>query len=57
MEELKPWKEAVDAEGNRDIGVSKVDFAKSGCYNRECSMGDLIADAYVDSVRQSSCKL
>lgn len=45
-----PWKEAVDAEGTRVIGYSKIDLTKSGCYNQECPMGSFIADAYVDSV-------
>lgn len=48
-EALLPWKFAVDDLGNRIIGFSMTDLPQQGCNYRECPLGNLIADAYVDS--------
>jgi 5'-nucleotidase len=50
LEELKPWKDAVDAIQNRVVGVTKYEIGSRGCYARECAMGDLTADAYARAV-------
>ncbi|XP_065093728.1 apyrase-like [Ochlerotatus camptorhynchus] len=49
LEALLPWKVAVDELGNRKIGSTMTDLSQQGCNYRECALGDLIADAYVDS--------
>lgn len=46
---LKPWKIAVDELGNRVIGTTLTDLPQTGCNYRECALGNLIADSYVDS--------
>jgi 5'-nucleotidase len=45
LEALRPWKEIVDLEGKRVVGNIRFTASSSGCYNRECLMGSLQADA------------
>lgn len=47
VEELKPWKAAVDALGNKVHGETRVQLDKSPCELGECQMGNLITDAFV----------
>ncbi|XP_055627312.1 apyrase-like [Toxorhynchites rutilus septentrionalis] len=46
---LAPWKTAVDELGNRVIGITLTDLPHTGCNYRECALGNMIADSYVDS--------
>ncbi|EAT36584.1 AAEL011346-PA [Aedes aegypti] len=46
---LLPWKLAVDELGNRIIGTTITDLPRLGCNYRECALGNLISDAFVDS--------
>lgn len=48
MEELKPWKEVVDAIGNKVYGESRVNLEKPPCTRGECNIGNLVTDSYVD---------
>jgi 5'-nucleotidase len=48
---LQPWKEEIDHLQNRIVGLLEYDVSSSGCYSRECGMGDLTADAYDYAVR------
>ncbi|EDS27505.1 5' nucleotidase [Culex quinquefasciatus] len=48
-EALIPWKQSVDELGNRIVGATLTDLPQSGCNFRECALGNLISDAYVDS--------
>lgn len=47
LRELQPWKEIIDVEANRIVGVSKVTLQKSGCNYQECNLGSFITDSYV----------
>ena len=44
LEELKPWKAAVDAIFKKPVGCVKYEF-DSFCFERECGMGNLVADS------------
>ncbi|KAL7041910.1 hypothetical protein ACKWTF_000950 [Chironomus riparius] len=44
LEELKPWKTVVDALLKKNVGYVKHQH-DSFCYNRECGMGNLVADS------------
>ncbi|XP_057652348.1 apyrase-like isoform X1 [Diorhabda carinulata] len=46
-EQMKPWKDKVDGEGNRVIGSSLVTLSKKHCYVRECALGNFVTDAMV----------
>lgn len=48
--ELQPWKDAISAIQNRIIGSSKYEISSHRCYAAECSMGNLLTDAYAYSV-------
>uniref|UniRef100_A0A336KUY8 apyrase n=1 Tax=Culicoides sonorensis TaxID=179676 RepID=A0A336KUY8_CULSO len=48
MEELKPYKEQVDAIGNKVHGESRVLLEKPPCVRGECSLGNFVTDSYVD---------
>lgn len=50
LEAMKPWRELVDASGKRVVGEFKFDVSGFGCYQGECLMGSLIADAMAYSV-------
>lgn len=50
VEELKPWKSVVDAIQNRLVGTTKYDISSYRCYEGDCAMGSLAADAYASAV-------
>ena len=45
-----PWKAVIDISGKRVVGSLKVQASGSGCYNGECLMGILQADAMLEAV-------
>ncbi|KAF7284751.1 hypothetical protein GWI33_021620 [Rhynchophorus ferrugineus] len=53
-EALGPWKEIVDLQGSVQLGSTLVKLSKSGCYYRECSLGNFVTDAYVYAYAQSA---
>lgn len=48
VEALKPWKEAVDVVGNREVGVVKTQLNRADCAFGECSFGNFVTDSFVD---------
>lgn len=46
MEQLQPWKETVDELSYKIHGETKIRLMKSPCMERECPIGDLIADSF-----------
>jgi 5'-nucleotidase len=52
VQAMKPWKEIIDAEGNKVIGSTKVflDSSNSACRKGECNIGNFITNAFVDEV-------
>ncbi len=50
--EMKPWKAEVEAMGSEVVGSSLVELDKltHDCYTGECTLGNFVADAMVDSV-------
>ncbi|CAG9862150.1 unnamed protein product [Phyllotreta striolata] len=50
---LEPWKKIIHAEGDKVIGSSLVSLDDSTCYTSECTLGNLIADAYVFAYTKS----
>ena len=49
LKEIKPWKAVIDKTLKKTIGFVKHQH-DSFCYNRECGMGNLIADSMVYAV-------
>lgn len=47
VRELQPWKELIDKDGTREVGVAKIPLQKSNCGSQECNLGSFVADAYV----------
>lgn len=47
MEAIKPWKESIDTKGKQIVGKTKVPLQKYPCSNRECNLGNFVADALV----------
>lgn len=47
VEELKPWKAAVDAVATQVHGYSRVVLESLPCMMRECNIGNFITDAFV----------
>lgn len=47
VEELKPWKEAVDAVAMTVHGYSTVLLEQPSCIKGECNIGNLVTDSYV----------
>ncbi|XP_060524942.1 apyrase-like isoform X2 [Cylas formicarius] len=54
---LDPWKQQISAYGNEIVGSSMVEL-RVGCYDKECLLGNLIADsmvfAYLDHAENNS---
>lgn len=48
VEELKPWKEAVDKIGQREVGTVRTMLWQKDCAFEECNIGDFVTDAFVD---------
>lgn len=53
MAAIQPWKDIVDVKGKEVVGSIKVTGSNSGCYNGECLMGTLQAEAMLQSVLDS----
>lgn len=49
LEAMKPWKEEVDKVGNKVFGQSLIKLDNSNCQTRECIIGNIITDSYVNS--------
>jgi len=47
---LQPWKEIVQAEGEKNLGYTNVLLSQSNCRYSECSLGNFITDAMVQHV-------
>jgi 5'-nucleotidase len=49
---MQPFKEEVDAEANRIIGITNVFLSaqSSACSKGECNIGNFIANAFVEEV-------
>ncbi|XP_053681182.1 apyrase-like [Anopheles nili] len=47
-DELEPWRELVNVEANREVGVSAVLLSKPSCAVGECNFGNFITDGYID---------
>lgn len=47
---ILPWKEIIDVSGKRVVGSIKVRASGSGCYQGECLMGTIQAEAMLQSV-------
>lgn len=47
MKAIQPWKEIIDAKGQRIVGETKVPLQKIPCSMRECNLGNFVADALV----------
>lgn len=50
MAEIEPWKQIIDEQGTRLVGISNVYLKKSDCNYGECNIGSLVTDAYVHAV-------
>ena len=53
LNELTPWKQQVDAVSQKEVGTTLV-FLQGDrlvCRMKECNLGNLIADGYVDVVQ------
>jgi len=50
VEEMKPWKAEVDAQGSVVVGSTLVELDKltNSCYDGECTLGNFVADAMVE---------
>lgn len=48
IEALKPWKEAVDLVGNREVGIVKTQLNRADCAFEECNFGNFVTDSFVD---------
>lgn len=44
---IQPWKQIIDKDGSKVVGISKVLLDKSSCGFRECNLGNFVADAFV----------
>lgn len=53
MAAIQPWKEIVDVKGKEVVGSIKVTGSNSACYNGECLMGTIQAEAMLQSVLDS----
>lgn len=50
MKELEPWKKEVDKRGRQVIGEAKEVVDQSKCKEGECTAGNFVTDAMIDSV-------
>ncbi|XP_023014357.2 apyrase [Leptinotarsa decemlineata] len=46
-QELSLWKNTVESQGDVVLGSTFVTLSGESCYNRECSLGNFVADAMV----------
>uniref|UniRef100_A0A182JW73 Apyrase n=1 Tax=Anopheles christyi TaxID=43041 RepID=A0A182JW73_9DIPT len=54
LRELEPWRAEVKRLGTQVIGTSDVLLDRESCRWCECTLGDLIADAYADQYTNST---
>lgn len=47
IEQMRPWKEVVDAIGEREIGSVKTTLYQRDCAFGECNIGSFVTDAFV----------
>lgn len=52
LRELEPWRAEVKRLGTQVIGTTEVFLDRESCRWCECTLGDLIADAYADQVSE-----
>lgn len=54
---LQPWKEIIDAQSKKQIGITKVPLRQESCKREECNIGNFVADAFVQyyTKEQASC--
>ncbi|KAJ9073551.1 hypothetical protein DSO57_1015128 [Entomophthora muscae] len=45
---VKKWRFPFDAYSKKELGVAKGEFDRQSCYNRECSLGDFLADVMLE---------
>lgn len=50
MQAIQPWKEIIDISGKRVVGSLKIRASGTGCYQGECVMGILQAEAMANAV-------
>ena len=52
MEELVPWRAKIEGLANKEVGKTRVflDGSRLACRMRECNLGNLITDAFIDQV-------
>lgn len=48
IDELQPWKEVVDAVGQRVVGEVKSVLYQSDCASKECNFGNFVTDSFVN---------
>lgn len=48
---MLPWKAKIDDKANTVLGRSLVTLSRAGCYYKECTLGNFVADAFVFYVR------
>ncbi|KAI9203248.1 Metallo-dependent phosphatase-like protein [Polychytrium aggregatum] len=51
------WTKAFNVFTSTVFGVADGDFTQTGCYNGECSLGDLVADSMLDSVKDQGVSI
>lgn len=44
---MTPWKDKIDVKAHAVLGRTMVTLSKSGCYYKECTLGNFVADAFV----------
>ncbi|XP_309695.3 apyrase [Anopheles gambiae] len=54
LRELEPWRAEVKRLGTQVIGTTEVFLDRESCRWCECTLGDLIADAYADQYTNST---
>lgn len=50
LQAIQPWKEIIDVSGKRVVGSLKIRASGAGCYQGECLMGILQAEAMLHAV-------
>uniref|UniRef100_A0A1Q3FF10 Apyrase n=2 Tax=Culex tarsalis TaxID=7177 RepID=A0A1Q3FF10_CULTA len=56
LNELKPWREQVKKLGSTIIGSTDIHLDRESCRKQECTLGILMADAFVDAFTNASFK-
>lgn len=53
---MVPWKKIIDVKANTVLGTTLVTLSKVGCYYKECTLGNFVADSFVFYVSFYSSK-